>query len=100
MIMHSEQDHAAVIELHLEKKEDYIDKVQQFYDEIDYDGDGTITYNEFMNHADCPLMHAFANSLEIDLTDAKQFFSVLSNKGLRQVDIETFVVGCIKLKGD
>merc|ERR1712217_592270 len=44
-------------------------------------------------------MHAFAKSLEIDITDAKQFFLILSGNGRRTVDIETFVVGCIKLKG-
>merc|ERR1719265_1268164 len=44
-------------------------------------------------------MHAFAQSLEIDTSDTKQFFCILSDHGKRTVDIETFVVGCIKLKG-
>merc|ERR1711918_290432 len=83
----------------MERKEDYINKLQVFFDEIDEDGNCEISYDEFIKHADSPHMHAFANSLEIDLTDAKQFFQVLSNNGHRPVDIETFVVGCIKLKG-
>lgn len=99
VLANADKDHQQVIEHHMEKKEVYIDKLQVFYDEIDDNKDGELGYEEFMAHADSPHMHAFANSLEIDLTDAKQFFQVLSNSGRRAVNIETFVVGCIKLKG-
>merc|ERR1712176_568696 len=44
-------------------------------------------------------MLAFASSLDIDLLDAKHFFAMLSDRGRRPVDIDTFVVGCVKLKG-
>merc|ERR1712232_1201759 len=44
-------------------------------------------------------MVAFCTSLEIDATDVAQFFSILSAGGNRSVDVETFVIGCIKLKG-
>jgi len=44
-------------------------------------------------------MYAFAKSLDIDIADAKQLFQILSNNGWRSVDIDSFVVGCIRLKG-
>merc|ERR1712232_674926 len=51
------------------------------------------------NHLSSEEMVAFCTSLEIDATDVAQFFSILSAGGNRSVDVETFVIGCIKLKG-
>jgi hypothetical protein len=100
MMTNSDKDQLAVIEMHMEKKEEYIDKLEQFYMNMDDDGDGEITYDEFMRHVDNdPHMLAFASALEIDLMDAKEFFRVLSNEETCGVDLETFVTGCIKLKG-
>merc|ERR1712167_419622 len=42
---------------------------------------------------------AFAESLEIEAGDLQQFFTILSANGSRRVDLETFVIGCIKLRG-
>jgi len=99
MMTNANRDHQLVIEMQMEHKEDYISKLRMFYDEIDEDGDGEISYAEFCTHMDSPHMQAFAASLEIEITDAKQFFQVISDRGQRSVDIETFVVGCIKNKG-
>merc|ERR1719181_519984 len=95
----SERDQQMVIQLEMERKQHYIDKLQAFYDTLDENRDGEVCYEEFCRHVETPQMQAFASSLEIDTSDAKQFFCILSDHGKRQVDIETFVVGCIKLKG-
>merc|ERR1719469_1414146 len=39
------------------------------------------------------------SSIDIESQDLDQFFCILSSNGERPVDVETFVVGCIKLKG-
>mmetsp|Transcript_148362 Transcript_148362/g.284338 ORF Transcript_148362/g.284338 Transcript_148362/m.284338 type:complete len:344 (-) Transcript_148362:85-1116(-) len=98
-LAHSDKDQQMVIQMELERKGQYIDKLQAFYDEMDDDQDGEISYEEFCRHVNTPEMRAFAGSLEIDVLDAKQFFCILSDHGRRCVDVETFVVGCIKLKG-
>merc|ERR1719443_607591 len=54
---------------------------------------------EFVKHLVDPRMQAFAASLEIETEDLQQFFSILSGSGHRTVDLETFVIGCIKLRG-
>merc|ERR1712039_540185 len=38
-------------------------------------------------------------SLEIDASDIEHFFAAISLDGELSVDVETFVVGCMKLKG-
>merc|ERR1719330_466694 len=66
---------------------------------MDENADGTVSLEEFTQHVDHPEVIAFCQALEIDATDARLFFQVLSNNGKRSIDRETFVVGCIKLKG-
>merc|ERR1712190_432199 len=58
-----------------------------------------ITYDQFARSANDPDVLAFAETLEIELFDLKQFFSVLSANNKRPVNLESFVIGCIKLKG-
>lgn len=98
-LMQAEDDDQAVIQTTLHMKDDYIHKLQALYDEIDDDGSGEISYEEFCKVAHRPELHAFAASLDIDISDAKHFFYILSARGTRAVDIETFVVACIKLRG-
>merc|ERR1712050_69807 len=63
------------------------------------DGSGDISEDEFCRHLKDPEMVAFASSLEIEVVDVAQFFNIISGNGKYPVDVETFVVGCIKLKG-
>jgi len=98
-IAQSEQDTQMAIQLELDKKDMYIKRLQAFYDKMDYNQDGFITYDEFCTHLNDPEVRAFASCLDIEVVDTKQFFCILSNNGTRAVDLETFVVGCIKLRG-
>jgi len=93
------KDQQLMIETQMEKKGDYISSLGKFYEDMDSNGDGEITFAEFCEHLHCPRMQAFAASLDIDIMDARQFFEVLSERGKCPVDLESFVVGCIKMKG-
>merc|ERR1719183_2084415 len=66
---------------------------------MDDDGDGEISYDEFCRHSEIPELQAFVSSMDIDITDAKHFFRIVSCGGKRHVDIQAFVDGCIKMKG-
>merc|ERR1712060_326211 len=73
--------------------------LKEWFNSIDENGDGMITYDQFARSANDPDVLAFAESLEIELFDLKQFFNVLSANNKRPVNLENFVIGCIKLKG-
>merc|ERR1712176_1280969 len=62
-------------------------------------GRGSITYSQFAMHANDPEVPAFAEALDIELLNLKEFFSLLSERDKRPVNLEIFVIGCIKLKG-
>merc|ERR1719433_230221 len=83
----------------LTQKSMYMKQIFSVYSDMDQDGDGCISKSEFEERLDDPRMIDFARSLEINLVDLEQFFDILSCWGQRPVDLDTFVDGCIKLRG-
>merc|ERR1712151_1418373 len=77
-IVNANKDEKMVIQLELERKQEYVKRLQIFFDTIDDDASGEVTFEEFEKHVDDPNMVAFASSLEIEMDDAKQFFRILS----------------------
>jgi len=95
----SGKDEHLIIQAHLSRKQDYLAKIKDLYERMDEDASGEVTMAEFTHHLAHEDMQAFAASLELQTMDLSQFFGILSNNGTQKVDLETFVVGCIKLKG-
>jgi len=83
----------------LGKKEEYTKLILTLYQKMDQDNSGEVSKEEFMQYVDDPRMIEFASNLEIDVLDLEQFFDVLSAHATRAVDLDTFVDGCIKLRG-
>lgn len=98
-IENSNRDNRMIMQRQLEMKEDYIDKLQILFDVMDDDGNGVVSLKEFEHHASQEEMGAFLAALEIEATDAKHLFEVLSRGGCEDVDLDHFITGCFKLKG-
>merc|ERR1719350_963150 len=94
------QDNILATQVEFEKKEQHIADLREFFLELDSDGDGMICYNEFATGVFHPRLQAFAASLGMDVYDTLVFFKTLSGNLNRSVDLETFVMGCIKLRGE
>jgi len=99
ILKHADGDLQLAIEAHMEQKQDYIDRLQQLYELLDENASGEISYKQFSAQADSKEMQAFAAILQIDTADVSKLFLEISDRGRRTVDMETFVVGCIKSKG-
>jgi len=83
----------------LAAKEEYMKQVIPLFQEMDNDENGDVTRTEFAKYISYPRMMAFATSLDINTMDLDQFFDVLSCRGEMSVDLDTFVDGCIRLRG-
>jgi hypothetical protein len=94
------KDSHSMLHEQLSNKDQYVMQVFSLYGDILGDStSGEVTKSQFLNHIHDPRMSDFAKSLEIDTLDLEQFFDVLSLKGKRGVDLDTFVDGCIRLRG-
>jgi len=98
-ISSSMKDYQASIQAELERKDEYMDKLRLLFEEMDDSGDGVVSLEEFTSRIDHPKMIAFASALGLEINDAKHFFNLLSDGGNKDVDLETFVTGCIRMKG-
>eukprot|EP00746_Dinoflagellata_sp_MGD_P141695 gnl/MRDRNA2_/MRDRNA2_74764_c0_seq4.p2 gnl/MRDRNA2_/MRDRNA2_74764_c0~~gnl/MRDRNA2_/MRDRNA2_74764_c0_seq4.p2 ORF type:complete len:124 (-),score=30.95 gnl/MRDRNA2_/MRDRNA2_74764_c0_seq4:68-439(-) len=68
-------------------------------EEADQDNSGTITWEEFEQHARDARVQAYFNSLDLDVSEAQGLFSLLDIEDTGSVEIDDFVMGCLRLKG-
>lgn len=69
-------------------------------DTLDDDHNGLISLEAFKAHHADDRLRKFFSSRGIDMKDAELFFEMLrSVKGRNEVDIHTFVLGCLRLRG-
>eukprot|EP00747_Dinoflagellata_sp_TGD_P138210 gnl/TRDRNA2_/TRDRNA2_175762_c0_seq16.p1 gnl/TRDRNA2_/TRDRNA2_175762_c0~~gnl/TRDRNA2_/TRDRNA2_175762_c0_seq16.p1 ORF type:complete len:537 (+),score=100.27 gnl/TRDRNA2_/TRDRNA2_175762_c0_seq16:67-1611(+) len=96
-----EQDAAMVIREELKKKAEYVENLKKLFQLADQDGSNELTLEEFeaLSTSADEELEAFAASLQIDITEMEHTFKMLSGDGKEAVDAESFVVGCMKIKG-
>jgi hypothetical protein len=95
----SVQDYQETIQAEMNKKDDYAASLEALFNEMDEAGDGIITLEVFQNNMQDPQLVAFAASLGITVGDAESFFNVLTNGGAEGCDLDSFIKGCMRLKG-
>jgi len=83
----------------LRRKKYYFKRAAELFQKIDQDCSGDISEEEILKFANDPQTVAVASSLELDVADIMQFYGMLSCRGKYAVDVDTFVCGCMKLKG-
>jgi hypothetical protein len=67
--------------------------------EMDINGDGTIKKEELCGYIEEGKLKAFFMTLGLNLKDADNFWSIIDRHHDDAIDIETFVMECMKLKG-
>lgn len=98
-MINAEKDQQQIIQAELDQKGVYIGKLRKVFMKMSSKDGESVSLDAFLSHMEEPDMVYFAATIGIEVVDLKQFFTVLSSGGRRLVDLETFVVGCIKLKG-
>mmetsp|Transcript_160083 Transcript_160083/g.307199 ORF Transcript_160083/g.307199 Transcript_160083/m.307199 type:complete len:166 (+) Transcript_160083:1-498(+) len=83
----------------MKKKNEYVNLIKKLFNTIDTTGSGRISRDDFMSHLQNNQMLAFLSRIGIDAIDAAHFFDILADEKNSTVDVETFVLGCMKLRG-
>jgi len=65
----------------------------------DQDGTGKISRDEFLEMMGKEVVHAYMESIGMQVTQAEMFFDLLSGHGQDEVDADRFVQGCMNMKG-
>lgn len=92
-------DDSNLIEDHLSNMEELVKAVGHIFDTMEKDDEGNVSVEEFKRHLQEKRLMAFAVGLDVEPYELFEFFKALSGQCKRGIDLETFVLGCIKLRG-
>merc|ERR1719215_1191144 len=93
------KDQEAFVKQELSNIESYQRKVKQFFREADHDNNGTLSWEEFESHMRDGKVKAFFSALQLDVSKAHILFELLDTDGSGEVNLDEFLDGCIRLKG-
>lgn len=96
----SQRDRELLIREKLKDRDNYHRQMRNVFLEMDNDGTGTITLDEFERHLDDDRVKAYFDTLKLDVSDAKSLFLLLDEDRSGSVDIDEFITGCQELKGE
>jgi len=99
-LRNSEPDrHALALERQRAERED-AEALRQLFHSLDFQGEGTLCWEELEDMVEDHMVRATFESLGIDVKDAEMFFEVLTHiSGSDIIVIEDFVDGCSRMKG-
>lgn len=95
----AQKDHDIVIQEHVAARSMYKDQLESLFQDMDFMKTGSLTLCDFEEALKNRSIQDFFQSLEIDITDAWTIFKLLDQQGSQEVDLEEFVVGCLRLRG-
>eukprot|EP00913_Durusdinium_trenchii_P021728 g20414.t1 len=83
----------------LANKEAHIEKIKLLFNEIDAQDRGLITYQMFEEKVGDQAVKAYFESMDLNVWDAWSFFKLLDLDSGGAVEIEEFLMGCLRLRG-
>lgn len=97
----AQQDADSVIREHLAAKRSHISILRKIFNTMDDEQNGVITLDNLenlMQDGDENLKH-YLEALDLEVDDAWTLFKLLDREETNTVDVEQFVDGCLRLKG-
>lgn len=92
-------NHAVINDWHRRMK-DHVQAVKDLFHLFDQDGSGKISWDEFQSHIGTEEVQAFLDAVDLHVQDAEMFFKILTRlTEVQEVDMESFVEGCLRIKG-
>merc|ERR1711924_439323 len=78
---------------------EYVNEVADIHALMNTSNTGALSLEEVHEHLHGDAITAFAESLDIEVADLAIAFGILSGYGTREIDLDTMITGCMRLKG-
>merc|ERR1712087_677028 len=95
----SKTDRDMIIRDEIARKDSFMARMTEIFQEADTDCSGTVSWEELCEHLKTQEMQAYMSAMELDVAEAKGLFRLLDTQEAQEVSIDEFVVGCFRLKG-
>merc|ERR1719284_1728484 len=94
------KDHDLMAQMETGRQRDMLENLQKLFKDIDMDGDGSITLEEFDLAVRDPegTVRSIFLLLDIDVTDARAFFHIIDVDHSGCIEIDEFVMGCMRFR--
>mmetsp|Transcript_111358 Transcript_111358/g.325744 ORF Transcript_111358/g.325744 Transcript_111358/m.325744 type:complete len:738 (+) Transcript_111358:105-2318(+) len=99
-IQRSSQERDLRLEKEKEQKKMYVSMLTDLLEEIDSEGTGVISREDLEEAFKSEQVRYYFSVLDIDVTDSNYLFDMLDLDRSGEVDMEEFVSGCLRLKGN
>jgi len=96
----SGQDRDTLIKEELHREQRYLIDMREVFEEMDQDQTDAISLEEFEKHLNDDRVVAYFNTLKLNVTDARTLFLLLDHDRSGSVEIDEFLDGCTRLKGE
>merc|ERR1711972_979015 len=83
----------------VEQKVEFVETMQRVFEELDTNGSGTLSLDEFEKQIDDENVLTFLSTLELDIDQVRTLLTLLDLNQNGEEDIEEFITGCLRLKG-
>ncbi|CAE7195024.1 unnamed protein product, partial [Symbiodinium pilosum] len=94
----AQNDHASKVHAILANKEAHLGKINTLFSKFGAD-DGVITFKMFQDKINSVEVREYFQTLGLDVWDAWSFFKLLDKDSGGAVEIEEFLMGCLRLRG-
>lgn len=95
----SQADRDLIVQEEMEHKGEFVNLMQQVFNELDTNSSGALSFEEFEKHIEDDKILAYLRTLEIDVSQVRTLFTLLDVDNTGEVDIDEFVGGCLRLRG-
>jgi len=95
----SQADRDLIVQEEMENKGEFVNLMQQVFNELDTNSSGALSFEEFEKHIEDDKILAYLRTLEIDVSQVRTLFTLLDVDNTGEVDIDEFVGGCLRLRG-
>lgn len=98
-VQRSMSDREMRVQKDMDNKVEFAQSMQRVFEELDTNGSGAITLEEFEKQMEDENVLTFMSTLELDVDHVWMLLCLLDRDQNGEVDLEEFITGCISLKG-
>lgn len=95
----AQNDQTLVLQSIQAEKQANIEKITNLFKAIDIEETGVITYKMLEDQVNSPEVQTYFEAIGLDVWDAWSFFKLLDSDGGGAVELNEFLMGCLRLRG-
>jgi len=100
ILQRSKNDREYVVQTQIHGQKEFMNTMEQLFDEIDNDRSGQISLSELREKIKAPKVIAFLQALKMDVKQVKKLFNLIDTDKSGAIDKQEFMVGCTSLRGE